>query len=247
VDRLFPDPGPTNPQQQYTDLRLGELADNDRPYLVTNFAVTVDGRATIEGRSGPIGSDTDTEVLHLLRTQADAVMIGAGTMRTERYGRIVPDPELRGMRERSEGLGPDPLAVIVSGSLDLPWDAGLFTCGFGEVQILTSSEEPVPETATSVRVERHTSGEGVDLISAFRELRQQRGVRSVLCEGGPRLHANLIERGLVDELFVTTAPKLAGGEAPSLLEGAPPVTRDLEPVWLCEADGELFARYRVRG
>jgi riboflavin-specific deaminase-like protein len=245
VHRLFPDPGPTSPQQQYTHLRLGELAPDDRPYVVTNFAVTVDGRAAIEGRSGPIGSDTDTEVLHLLRTQADAVMIGAGTMRTERYGRVVPDPELRDLRERSEGLAPDPLAVIVSGSLELPWDAGLFTCGFGTVLILTSSDGPVPETKTPVRVDRHTSGEGVDLISTLRELRQERGVRSVLCEGGPRLHANLIERGLVDELFVTTAPKLAGGDAPSMLEGAPPVTHGLDPVWLLADDGELFARYRL--
>lgn len=245
--RLFPDPGPTSPREQYTRLRLGELAPADRPYVVTNFVATVDGRAAIEGRSGPIGSDADSEVLHLLRTQADAVMIGAGTMRAERYGRIVPDSALRGFRERSEGLAADPLAVIVSGSLDLPWDAGLFTSGFGTVLILTSSDGPVPETKTSVRVERHSSAEGVDLISALRTLRQERGVRSVLCEGGPRLHANLVERGLVDELFVTMAPKLAGGRAPTLLEGAPPVTHALEPVWLLEKDGELFARYLIRG
>jgi riboflavin-specific deaminase-like protein len=246
VRRLFPDPGTTSPRQQYTRLRLGELAPADRPYVVTNFVATVDGRAAIEGRSGPIGSEADSEVLHLLRTQSDAVMIGAGTMRAERYGRIVPDSELRGLRERTEGLAADPLAVIVSGSLDLPWDAGLFTSGFGRVLILTSSDRPVPETKTSVRVERHSSAEGVDLISALRTLRQERGVRSVLCEGGPRLHANLVERGLVDELFVTTAPKLAGGQAPTLLEGAPPVTYALEPVWLLENDGELFARYRLR-
>jgi riboflavin biosynthesis pyrimidine reductase len=68
----------------------------------------------------------------------------------------------------------------------------------------------------------------------------------VLCEGGPRLHANLLERGLIDELFVTSAPKLAGGGGPTLLEGAPPVQHALEPVWLCEQGGEVFARYRVR-
>jgi riboflavin biosynthesis pyrimidine reductase len=212
---------------------------------VTNFALTVDGQATIEGRSGPIGSDTDTRVLQLLRTQVDAVMIGAGTMRTERYGRMVSDPQLRGLRERAEGLAPDPLAVIVSGTLDLPWDAGLFESGFGRVLILTSSDEDPPATQTTVRVERHPA-EGVDLAGALTTMRRERGVRSLLCEGGPRLHANLVERGLVDELFLTTAPKLAGGTGPTLLEGAPPVTHELEPVWLCEADGELFARYRAR-
>jgi riboflavin-specific deaminase-like protein len=213
--------------------------------VVTNFAVTVDGQATIEGRSGPIGSDTDTRVLQLLRTQVDAVMVGAGTMRTERYGRVVSDPQLRGLRERAEGLAPDPLAVIVSGTLDLPWDAGLFESGFGRVLILTSSGEDPPETKTTVRVERHP-GEGVDLAGALATMRRKRGVRSLLCEGGPRLHANLVERGLVDELFVTTAPKLAGGTGPTLLEGAPPFMHELEPVWLCEAGGELFARYRVQ-
>jgi riboflavin-specific deaminase-like protein len=243
--RLLPDPGEVEVDRQYTRLELGELAHRDRPWVVTNFALTVDGRATIEGRSGPIGSDTDTRVLQLLRTQADAVMIGAGTMRAERYGRIVSDPELRGLRERGEGLAPDPLAVIITGTLDLPWDAGLFESGFGRVLILTSSDEDPPETKTSVRIERHP-GEGVDLREALETMRSERGVRSVLCEGGPRLHANLLERGLIDELFVTSAPRLAGGAGPTLLEGAPPVQHQLEPVWLCEEEGELFARYRVR-
>ena len=76
------------------------LAHDDRPYTYTNFAVTVDGHATIEGRSGAIGSDTDTAMLVGLRTVADAVMIGAGTMRAERYGRIFTEPE-RASRPRA--------------------------------------------------------------------------------------------------------------------------------------------------
>ena len=67
----------------------------------------------------------------MLRTQVDAVMIGAGTMRAECYGRLVPDPELRGLRERAEGLAHDPLAVIVTRTLDLPWECGLFSGGWG--------------------------------------------------------------------------------------------------------------------
>ena len=67
-----------------------------------------------------------------LRTRVDAVMIGAGTMRAERYGRVIGDPAKRERRER-EGLPPDPLMVIVSGRLDLPWDAPLFTEGDGRV------------------------------------------------------------------------------------------------------------------
>ena len=242
----MPEPGSATPAQQYTGLGLTELARADRPYVVTNFALTVDGRATIGGRSGPIGDRTDSEVLHLLRTQVDAVMIGAGTMRVERYGRIVADASLRGHRERAEGIAPDPLAVIVTDSLDLPWDAGLFTAGYGRVLILASSQDPIPETATKVRVERHRGR--VDLARALGDLRRERGVRALLCEGGPHLHANLARDGLVDEMFVTVAPKLALNEGLGLLEDGfdelGPMEMDL--VWLLESDGELFARYRLR-
>ena len=93
-----------------------------------NFAVTVDGRATIAGVSGPIGSDADTAMLVGLRKRFDAVLIGAGTMRAERYG---PLPDGR------------PLA-IVAGSLDLPWDASLFTEERGRAIVFTASEQDPP-------------------------------------------------------------------------------------------------------
>ena len=107
--------------------------------MITNFALTLDGHATIAGRSGAIGSDVDTAMLVGLRTRVDAVMIGAGTMRAERYGRVIGDPAKRERRER-EGLPPDPLMVLVCGRLDLPWDAPLFTEGDGEVLICTASD-----------------------------------------------------------------------------------------------------------
>ena len=194
--------------------------------MAMNFAATVDGRATIAGVSGPIGSATDTAMLAGLRTRFDAVMIGAGTMRAERYG---PLPDER-------------LMVIVAGSLDLPWDAPLFTEGDGRVLIFTSSEDELPQTATPVDVVRHEGA--VDLPEALRHLRRERGVRALLCEGGPRLHAELQAGGLVDELFLTIAPKLAGGAAPRIVEGELPEVEELELAWLLEEDGELFARYR---
>jgi riboflavin biosynthesis pyrimidine reductase len=208
-----------------------------------NFAATVDGRATIGGVSGPIGSAADTAMLAGLRTRFDAVMIGAGTMRAERYGRPVASQEKRERRERL-GLPHDPLMVIVSGGLDLPWDAPLFTEGGGRVLIFTGSEAEPPETATPLQVVRHEGT--VDLAAALAHLRHERGIRALLCEGGPRLHAELQAGELVDDLFLTIAPKLAGGGAPRILEGELAGVVPLGLTWLLEADGELFARYSRR-
>jgi len=240
--RLIPEPGPTSIPEQVIQLDLIASAPEDRPYVVTNFAVTVDGRATLHGRSGPIGSKSDTEMLVCLRTRVDAVMIGAGTMRAERYGRPIADPGKRGRRER-RGFSQDPLLVIVSGRLDIPWDAPVFEDRGARVLIFTTSDTEPPDTVAEVRVVRHDGS--VDLGEALRYLRSQRGVRALLCEGGPRLHAQLIDAGLVDELFITHAPKLAGGDGPGLAVGLPELERPLEVLWLLDEDGELFARYRV--
>lgn len=239
--RLLPDTGPTTVEEHYGRLGLTELGHDDRPWVIVNFAATVDGRATIDGRSGKIGSATDSAILHRLRTQVDAVMIGAGTMRAERYGRMVPDPELRAWREQI-GLAPDPLAVIVSGRLELPWDAPLFSDGNGKVVIFTASDAQPPATETAVEVVRHEGG--VDLPGALAHLHGEHEIRALLCEGGPHLHAQLWAAGLADELFLTTAPKLAGGTAPRIVEGALPDVTGLELVSLADEDGELYARYR---
>jgi riboflavin-specific deaminase-like protein len=237
MQRLTPDPGETTVERQLDSYRPWERSREGRPFVATNFAATVDGRATIGGVSGPIGSDADTAMLVGLRTRFDAMMIGAGTMRAERYGRIAADRE---QRERI-GLPHDPLMVIVSGRLDLPWDAPLFTAGGGRVLIFTASEAEPPETATSLRVVRHEGQ--VDLVAALRHLREERGVRALLCEGGPHLHGQLWAAGLVDELFLTTAPRMTGGEAPRIVEWPLPEIAELELAWLLERDGELFARY----
>jgi riboflavin-specific deaminase-like protein len=242
VRRLLPDPGPTTVEQQLETYRPWEQPHDERPFVAMNFAATVDGRATIGGVSGPIGSAVDTAMLAGLRTRFDAVMIGAGTMRAERYGRLVSDQQKREKRERL-GLPPDPLMVIVSGRLDLPWDASLFSDG-GRVLIFTASEAEPPQTATSLQIVRH---EGfVDMVEALRHLRRERGIRALLCEGGPGLHGELEGGGLVDDLFLTIAPKLAGGDAPRIVEGDLPEVAPLDLAWLLEQDSELFARYRRR-
>jgi riboflavin biosynthesis pyrimidine reductase len=134
--------------------------------------------------------------------------------------------------------------VIVSGRLDLPWDAPLFTEGAGRVLIFTASDEEPPETATPLRVVRQSGA--IDLRAALSHLRRERGVRALLCEGGPRLHAELQAQGLVDDLFLTIAPKIVGGDAPGIVAGELPNPIRLELAWLLEENGELFARYTRR-
>jgi riboflavin biosynthesis pyrimidine reductase len=170
-------------------------------------------------------------------------MIGAGTLRAEGYGRVVSDPAKRAQRER-DGLPPDPLMVIVSERLAIPWDAPLFNDGGGRVLIFTAAASEPPATATPVELVHHP--DGVDLAAMLATLRTDHGIRGLLCEGGPTLHADLIAAGLVDELFVTRAPRIAGGPGPGLVTGLDAEVRDLDLVWLCESDGELYARYSLR-
>jgi riboflavin-specific deaminase-like protein len=240
VRRLLPDPGPTSVEEQLDGYRPWEQPRPERPFVAMNFAATVDGRAAIGGKSGAIGSDEDTHMLAQLRTRFDAVMIGAGTMRAERYGRLVSNPEQRRRRE-TLGLSHDPLMVIVSGRLDLPWEAPLFTEGAGEVLVFTASDQEPPPLPTPLEVIRQDGR--VDVGVALAHLRRERGVRALLCEGGPRLHSELQAADLVDDLFLTIAPKLSGA-GPAIVEGELPEIAALRLAWLLEVESELFARYQ---
>lgn len=239
--RLIPDAAETTVAEQLEGYRPWEDSPDGRPLVAVNFVATVDGRATIGGVSGPIGSSADTAMLSGLRGRFDAVMIGAGTMRAERYGPPVANPDAQAAR-REAGLSPTPLMVIVSGRLDLPWDAPLFSADGAEVLIHTAAETDPPAVAASLRVVRHDRF--VDVVAALRQLREEEGVRSLLCEGGPGLHNQLEGAGAVDEIFLTTAAKLAGGDAPRIIEGDLPGIVDLELAWLLIEGSELFARYR---
>jgi riboflavin-specific deaminase-like protein len=237
------------PDEVASGLRLGDLAPPERPYLVLNMVATLDGKAALGGRTRGIGSRADRELFHHLRTQADAVMVGAGTLRAERYGRIVRDPERREKRRR-EGLAPDPLACVVSASLRGLEDVPLLAAGEQRVALITGAEGDIAATAAPVEYVRVAPAEpasgAVDLAAALRRLRADHGVRSILCEGGPTLNADLLRAGLVDELFLSVAPKLAGGaDALTIVAGAAlPEPAQLDLVWLLERDGELFARWR---
>ena len=242
--RLYPEPGEfADGAAVVEDLRFGELAADDRPYLVLNMVTTADGRATIGGRSGPIGNAADQDLFHALRTRVDAVMVGAGTLRAESYGRLVRKPERREARERA-GLAAEPLAVVVSGRLDLPEDLPLLHDPEQEVLVATFSDAELPGAA---RIEYLRSERGaVDIAALLAEVRR-RGVRSVLCEGGPTLNAELVRAGGVDELFHCLAPTLAGEpDAPTMVSGVLHEAAAMELVSLLENDSHLFMRYRLK-
>jgi len=244
--RLLPEPGSLTADALVEALRPWELAPPGRPirpHVAANMVHTGDGRAAVHGRTGPISSLADRQLFHALRTRVDAVMVGAGTLRVERYGRMVPDAGRREQR-RAAGLEPDPLAIVVSGSLDLPADLPLLQDPASRVVIITSAAHSLDGVRARVDYLRSPA---VDLAGALQRLRHEHGVRAILCEGGPHLNASLLAQDLLDELFLTTAPVLAGAAgAMSIMDGAPldaPIALRLE--WMFEHEGELFARYAI--
>jgi riboflavin-specific deaminase-like protein len=243
VQLLLPERRPTSPEELAAGLRLGDLSPPERPYLVLNMISSLDGKATIEWRTRGLSSDLDRELFHHLRTQADAVMVGAGTARVERYGRINKTDELRAKR-RGEGLEPDALAVLVSARLDLPADLPVLQEPDQRVLIATGSDAVLQ--GTRAQIEYLRTGDDLQLLMA--RLTDDYGVRSVLCEGGPTLNFHLFGAGVVDELFLSLSPKLSGGAAALTIVagGALVEPAEMTLVSLAEAEGELFTRWRIK-
>ena len=203
---------------------FASLAPPDRPYLVINMVASVDGRATLAGLTEPLSSPVDKAVFFALRTSVDAVLVGTGTLHAEQYGRIIKRPERQAQRV-ALGLEPEPLALILSRS--------------GNVPSFPLLDDPDARPLIF-------TGEEAEPRRALERLRAHHGVRTVLCEGGPRLNAGLLAAGVVDELFLTISPLIAATPDPlTIVEGGVgPVASDL--VSVMEADGMLFLRYRIR-
>jgi riboflavin-specific deaminase-like protein len=243
VQLIHPERRPTSPEELATGLRLAELAPPGRPYLGLNMVMSLDGKATIDWRTKGLSTELDRRLFHNLRTQADAVMVGAGTVRQERYGRMAKSEELREKRV-AEGLAADPIAVVVSARLDLPADLPILNEPAQRVVIATGSDATLPGLGDHIEYVRV----GDDLPRLMAYLEETHGVRAVLCEGGPTLNSFLFAAGLVDELFLTLNPKVAGGAAAlTIVAGRELVDpTELELVTVAEGDGDLFTRWRVR-
>jgi riboflavin biosynthesis pyrimidine reductase len=234
-------PEPESIRELLAAVRPQERAPAGRPFVFANMIATADGRAALDGRTEALGGDADLEQLLELRELADAVLIGTGTLRAEGYDRLVRLPE-RHERRRAAGLADDPLAVVISRAFDVPWDAGLFQAPEQPVLIYTgAATTTAPAVPAPVEVVRlHDPSPR----TALADLRA-RGIRALLCEGGPSLLRALVAGRLLDELFLTVAPLLSGDEhEPAILAGGRlEVPAELELRWVVRSGSELFLRY----
>jgi riboflavin biosynthesis pyrimidine reductase len=244
VRRLLPDPdpGPLDVSELIARLELGDRATADRPYTVANMIESVDGRGSFDGRSSALGDDGDRQLFRALRSVCDVVLAGTGTLAAEHYGRLVRDADLQAARERL-GLTPQPLLCTVTRSGHIPPAIPLLTDPDARMVIYSGAAVDLGEVAAAVEVITVDPGR-LSVASALHDLRVRRHARLVLCEGGPTVLGQLIEAQAIDELFLTFAGKLAGGDGPAIVSGLTlqePLAVSL--LWLLEQDGSLFLRY----
>lgn len=214
-----------------------------RPEWVrANFIASVDGAASVAGRTAGLAAPADKLVFAALRDHADVVLVGAGTVRADGYGAMNPSAQRRA-RRRLDGRAPLPVLAVVSGGLDVdgsePWIAG--------------SAVP-PLLLTTERAARDVPGAEVVVCGAHRvsldaalTTLADRGLRGVLCEGGPDLFAQVAATGRLDELCLTISPLLGGPGAARIVSGEPwPAPRPARLTSLLEDDGLLLCRYLLR-
>ncbi len=233
-------------EEHILGLRLGERAPAGRALTVANFVSSLDGRASVQGRSGGLGDDGDKAVFRALRRASDAVLVGTGTLAAEEYGRIVADPDARRARE-ARGVAAEPLAVTLTRSGRLPVQIPLFAEPEARVIVFSGAEVDLGDAQARVEVVRMDQ-EALGFAAALAHLRREHGVRLVLCEGGPGVLAALLRETVLDQLCLSLATKLAGGgNAPAITSGPElPEPADAELEEALERNGTLFLRYRLR-
>lgn len=248
---------------------LGIPLRDDRPTVVANFVQTIDGVVAL-GREGRVGSGavsgyspTDRSMMGLLRAMADVVVVGAGTVRASRGTGWTPDrvhpPLADAYRELRRGLGlaSEPTTLIVTGRGDLDPDHPAFQDPDRQIIIAAPTQAVAGLRAAGFRAGiRIEAMEAEDRVTPADILATcaRHGARLVLTEGGPTLFGAFVQAGLLDELFLTVAPQIAGradGVARlSLVEGValwPEHPRWAELVSIRRADDQLFLRYRSFG
>lgn len=181
------------------------------PWLRTMMVMTLDG-ATVgpDGLSGSISGAADKRVFMEARRLADVVLVGAGTIRAERYKPMLAKPEWQDAREAA-GLAPAPQVVIVSGRLNLPWEEPMFSESTLPVIVATTTRA---DSTSLAQAHRHAEvvqfgDESVDLRALVQWL-HERGQHRINCEGGEALLDAMVRNDLVDEMDLTISPILVG-------------------------------------
>ena len=238
---LGPVAGERSAQAIVDRLRLAEGAVDGRPGVAAVMIASADGRAAVGGSSAPLGNPADTALLRELRAGVDAILVGTGTLRAERYANLLDDEQRE--RRAARGLEPEPIVTTIARGGDVPLDVPLFAEPDARIQVYTEAEATVDAPGADVAVHRFVPG-GADPGAVLHHLAAERAVRSVLCEGGPTLLRALVATACIDHFLLTLAPLLAAGSAPAVLEGValdPPARLRLRAVH--RAGEHLFSHY----
>jgi len=234
------------PLDEQALLRRYAYQDGTRTWVRANMIASLDGAATSAGRSGALGGPGDRLVFATLRHLADVVLVGAATVRAEDYGGARQDRA--GRRARlARGQAEVPPIAVVTRTAALDPDARLFGDTAVAPLILTcrAAAGSARSRFAGLAEVLDASGadpEHVDCAVALRLL-AERGLRRVLTEGGPTLLGQLAAAGLLDELCLTVAPVLAGGDGPRILAGSLPPARLRLRHTLTDTEGYLYLRY----
>lgn len=216
---------------------------DDLPAIAINMVTSVDGGTTLGGRVGRLTGPADQALLRRLREEADAVLVGAATVRAEGYSRLLRD-EARERRAGERGAA-EPVLAVVSRDANLGLGSPALREAPGPLVFLTSEEAKLPEGEREVFALRSPGppNEPVVLRPLLAQLRAEHGVERVICEGGGTLNGGLLAEGVVGELFVAVSPMIARErDSPPLVAGVTEPT-DLQLLAHATAEDFVFLRY----
>jgi len=236
--RLYPTPRELAGAAELED----EYLQPSGRHVRANFVTSLDGRIELGGRSSPLGGSADRAAFMAMRGVADVILVGAGTVRQERYGPVRLDPSVQ-ERRLARGQASLPQLAVVSNRANLDPESRLWT---GEVKPLLIT------TATAATARADLAGVAEVVVCGDREVKLDvaleqlfaRGLERVCCEGGPTLLSSLVSAGLLDELCLTSSPWLIGPGHRGLLgdqQLLAPAQLGLSN--LLEGDGMILARY----
>lgn len=220
------------------------VPDRSAPWLRVNFVASVDGAMEVDGLTAGLSSPADRHLFLTLRMLCDAVLVGAQTLRQENYGPARMDERRQAWRA-ARGLAPHPALVVVSRSLDLDPHRPSFADAPVRPVVLTPQSAPAARReALAATTDVITVGaDTVELPDAL-SLLHRRGLRHLLCEGGPHLFGELTAADLVDEVCLTVSPVLAGPGADRITAGPVSPVRAMRLHRVLTGDGALFLSYR---